>query len=76
MPVWKFRSLEEADANLPASPAGEVALRTALALSSLDEATRRGVRISQCGLHKYRTVAEGEADRERYALARLRALDK
>ena len=73
MPVWKFRTFEEADAATSASPPGEVALRTALVLSSLDEAARRGVRISQRGVHKYRTVAEGEADRERYALAQLRA---
>jgi hypothetical protein len=73
MPVWKFRSLDRAAAGLPAAPPGETALRTALTLSALDEAGRSGVRVSLRGVHKYRTVAEGEAERERYALAQLRA---
>lgn len=73
MPIWKFVRAEEADDVLRQSVAGEGALRTALVLATLDEAARLGVRISQRGVHKYRTVAEGEADREHYALARLRS---
>ena len=73
MPVWKYRSLEEAAAGMPVTPPGETALRTALTLSALDAAGRCGIRISLRGVHKYRTVAEGEAERERHALAQLRA---
>lgn len=72
MPVWRFRSYDEAADALPATPPGEAALRTVLALAQLDEATRREVRISQRGVYKYASVAQGEADRERYALRRLR----
>jgi hypothetical protein len=73
MPVWKFSTLAEASAAEHRTVPAEVALRTALALSQLDEASRRGIRISQTGVVRYRTVAEGETHRERYALARLRA---
>jgi hypothetical protein len=72
MPVSKFYELEAAARALPASPHGEVGLRTALTLSRLDEATRRGIRISQRGVWKYATVAEAEAARERFALLCLR----
>jgi hypothetical protein len=34
------------------------------------------VRNPQRGIYEYRTVAEGEAERERYALAQLRAPGK
>ena len=72
MPVTKFHDLDEAARTLPASPDADTAIRTALALATFDEATRRGVRISQLGVHRYLTIAEAEADRERYALEQLR----
>jgi hypothetical protein len=72
MPVKRYKNLEEAEADLPASPDPETGIRTAIALSRMDEATRRGIRISQRGVHRYREIWEGEADRERYALEQLR----
>jgi hypothetical protein len=72
MPVSKFNDLEAAARALPPSPSAEIGLRTALTLARLDEATRRGIRISQRGVFKYATVAEAEIARERFALARLR----
>ena len=72
MPVSKFTDLEDAARALPASPSAETGLRTALTLSRLDEATRRGIRISQRGVWKYASVAEAEAARERFALRCLR----
>jgi hypothetical protein len=76
MPLWKFRSLEEAErhlASLRTTP--DASLRTALFLGRISEAGRRGIRISQRGIHRYRTIAEAETDRERYALEQLRAAD-
>jgi hypothetical protein len=58
--------------DLPASPDPETGLRTAIALSRMVEATRPGIRISERGVHRYREIWEGEADRERYALEQLR----
>ena len=72
MPIWKFRSAEEAARALPASPDADTGVRTALALSALDGARRLGIRTSQRGVFKYSSVAEAEADREAFALARLR----
>jgi hypothetical protein len=71
MPVTRFKTLEEAERDLPASADPETGLRTAIALSRMDEATRRGIRISQGGVHRYREIWEGEAERERYALEQL-----
>lgn len=75
MPVTRYETLEEAEQDLPASPDPETGLRTAIALSRMDEATRRGIRISQRGVHRYREIWEGEADRERYALEQLRRVE-
>lgn len=75
MPVKYYRTLEEAEADLPGSPDPETGIRTAIALGRMDEATRRGIRISQRGVHRYREIWEGEADRERYALEQLRRAD-
>jgi len=72
MPIWKFRSAEEADLALPASPDADTGIRTAIALSALDAARRLGIRTSQRGVFKYASVAAAEADREAFALARLR----
>lgn len=74
MPLWKFRTLAEAEAHLdrlPTSP--ESALGTALALLALAEGVRRGIRTTRAGLTFYRTIEEAEADRERYAREQLRA---
>lgn len=76
MPVTRYKTLSEAEADLPSSPDAETGIRTALALARLDEATRRGIRISQRGIHRYREFWEGEADRERYALEQLRRADE
>ena len=73
MPLWKFRTLEEAEAHLdrlPTSP--ESSLGTALALLGLAEGARLGIRTAQRGLLRYRTVAEAEVERERFALDQLR----
>ena len=73
MPLWKFRTFEEAEAHLERLPRDPTtALRTALALLALSEGARRGVRTSLPGLRRYRTIAEAEADRERFALEQLR----
>jgi hypothetical protein len=76
MPVWRFRSFSEAERALPPSPSGEIGLQTALALSRLDAATRGGLRVSLRGVHRYRTIAEAEAHRERHAMAQLKAADR
>lgn len=47
--------------DLPASPDPETDIRPAIAISRMDEATRRGIRISQRGVHRYREIWEGEA---------------
>jgi len=73
MPVWRFRSFPEAERALPPSPTGEIGLRTALALSRLDAASRGGLRVALRGVHRYRTIAEAEAHRERHAMAQLKA---
>lgn len=75
MPITRYKTLEEAERDLPASPDPETGLRTAIALSRMDEATRRGIRISQRGIHRYREIWDGEAERERYALEQLRRGD-
>jgi hypothetical protein len=73
MPLWKFRSLAEAEAHLDHLPVtAESALASALALLSFSEGARRGVRTTQRGLIRYRTIAEAEADRERVALEQLK----
>jgi GNAT superfamily N-acetyltransferase len=75
MPLWKFRSLEEAEAHLDRLPrTPESSLRSALALLALSEGARRGIRTSQRGIVAYRTIEEAEADRARFALEQLRAL--
>jgi hypothetical protein len=73
MPVTWYRTPEEAERALPASPDAETGIRTALALARLDEATRRGVRISPFGVQRFVDIAAGERERERHALACLRA---
>ena len=76
MPLWKFRSFAEAESHLdrlPTTP--EASLGSALALLTFAEGARRGIRTTQRGLIRYRSLAEAEADRERYALQRLRAAD-
>ena len=76
MPLWKFRSFAEAEAHLDRlvrTP--ESSLGSALALLVLAEGTRRGIRTAQRGLIGYRTIAEAENDRERFALQQLRAAD-
>jgi hypothetical protein len=73
MPLWKFRTFAEAEAHmdrLAVTP--EVALATSLALLALGEGARRGIRTTERGLVCYRTLAEAEDERERFALARLR----
>ena len=76
MPIWKFRTLEEAEAHLDRLPwTPESSLGSALALLGLAEGVRRGVRTTQRGVTRYRTIAEAETDRERFALAALRRLD-
>jgi hypothetical protein len=75
MPVRWYRSPDDAERDLQPSPDAETGMRTALALARFDEATRRGIRITVPGVQRFATVAEGEANRERVALARLRAAD-
>lgn len=72
MPITWYRSHAEAERDLPPSPDPETGIRTALALARLDEATRRGIRLSPRGVQRFATVAEAEQERERFALARLR----
>lgn len=75
MPVKRYKTLKEAEANAPPSLGSETSTRTAIALSQMDEATRRGIRVSQRGLDRWSEIWEGEADRERYALEQLRRAD-
>lgn len=73
MPLWKFRTFEEAEAHLdqrPTSP--DASLGTALFLLSISEAARRGIRTAQRGVVCYRDLEEGEADRRRFALEQMR----
>jgi hypothetical protein len=72
VPITKYFSLAEAEADLSPSPSAEAGILTALALNRLDVPSRLGIRVSQLGIHRYTTIAEGEADRERFARARLR----
>lgn len=77
MPIWKFRTFEEAEAHLDHLPwTPESSLGSSLALLALAEGIRRGVRTTQCGITRYRTLAEAEADRERFALETLRRSDE
>jgi hypothetical protein len=77
MPLWKFRTLEEAERHLDRRPTTpESSLDTALFLLSLSEASRRGVRTAQRGLIWYRSIEEAEADRERHAREQLRRADR
>jgi hypothetical protein len=74
MPLWKFRSFEEAESHLDGLPfTPESSLGSALALLALAEGARLGIRTTQRGLTRYRTVAEAEAERERFALEALRS---
>lgn len=74
MPIWKFKTLEDAAHHLNHRPnTPEASVGTALFLLSLSEASRRGIRTVPRGIHRYRTVEEAEAARERFALDRLRA---
>ena len=76
MPLWKFRTFEEAEAHLNRLPADpSTALATALTLLTLSEGARRGIRTTRRGLRGYRSLAEAEEDRERFALEQLRAAD-
>lgn len=75
MPVTWYRTHEEAERDLPASADAETGIRTAIALGRLDEATRRGIRISPRGVQRFLTQSEGELERERFAIARLREAD-
>lgn len=75
MPVTWYRSHEEAERDLPASPDAETGIRTALALGRMDEATRRGIRVSPTGIQRFVDFAEGERECEREALRRLREAD-
>lgn len=72
MPIARFRTLGEAARKLPPSPDPLTSLRTSLFLAGLTGATGRRIRVSVTGVHRYATVAEAEAERERFALARLR----
>lgn len=76
MPVTWYRTHEEAERDLAPSLDAETGLRTAIALGRLDEATRRGIRISPRGVQRFVTVGEGELERERFAIARLREADR
>jgi hypothetical protein len=72
MPLWKFRTFEEAERHLDRRPTTpESSLGTALFLLTLSEASRRGIRTAQPGLICYHTIEEAEADRERYAREQL-----
>ena len=76
MPLWKFRSVAEAEGHLDRlSRSPESSLGSALALLQIAEGTRRRIRTAQRGLVCYRTIAEAEAERERFALERLRDAD-
>ena len=75
MPVTWYRTHEQAERDLAPSVNPETGLRTAIVLARLDEATRRGVRISPRGVQRFATVAEAELERERFAIARLREAD-
>lgn len=76
MPVTWYRTHEEAECDLAPSLDAETGLRTAIALGRLDEASRRGVRISPRGVQQFVTVGEGELERVRFAIARLREADR
>lgn len=76
MPVTWYRTHEEAERDLAPSLDAETGLRTAIALGRLDEATRRGIRISPRGVQRFLTVSEGELERERFAIAQLRDADR
>jgi hypothetical protein len=76
MPLWKFRTFEEAERHLdhiPTTP--ETSLDSALALLALSEGARRGVRTTRPGIARFRTIVEAETERERFALEQLRAAD-
>jgi hypothetical protein len=76
MPLWKFRTFEDAERHLDTLPfTPTAAVETALALLQLSEGARRGVRTTQRGLWRYRTIEEAEEDRERFALEQLRRDD-
>jgi hypothetical protein len=75
MPVRGYRDLREAERDLPLSPSPETGIRTSLALGRLDEATRRGIRVSPLGVQRFVDFATGERERERYALEQLRRAD-
>jgi hypothetical protein len=72
MPVSRFRTLEEGERAIPLSPDATTGVRTALFLARLDLAVERGVRVTATGIQRFRTLAEAKAERDRYALARLR----
>jgi hypothetical protein len=76
MPVTWYRTHREAEHDLPPSVDAEMGLRTAIALGRLDEASRRGIRISPRGVQRFLTLSEGERERERFAIARLREADR
>ena len=76
MPLWKFRTLEEAERHLARRPTTpEASVDTALFLLSLSEASRRGIRTAQRGLIRYRGIEEAEADRVRHAREQLQRAD-
>jgi len=76
VPVTWYRTHGEAERDLPPSVDAETGLRTAIALGRLDEASRRGIRISPRGVQRFLTLSEGELERERFAIARLREADR
>lgn len=76
MPIERFRTFAEAERRLPPSPDAETGIRTALALARLDEATRRGIRISPFGVQRFPDIATAERERERYAIEQLREADR
>ena len=76
MPLWKFRSMADAEGHLDRLPwSPESSLGSALALLQLAEGTRRRIRTAQRGVLCYRTIEEAEAERERFALEQLREAD-
>lgn len=75
MTIRRYRSLAEAERDLPPSPDASTGVRTTLFLARLDLAAARGIRTSQVGVHRYRTLAEGEDARERFARERVRGIE-
>ncbi len=73
MPIEKFRSLAQASRALHPAPDASTGVRTALLLAGLVANHRLGIRLTEPGVRKFRTLEEGEAERERFGLAQLRS---